>query len=191
MSRNLEIPIGKTVYVCKPPASSDRGKATHFLQNYDGPYLVIGHSHNRPNLLGLEHQFTKEILPVINIEKVVVADAPDTLHIPHTAVVDSEEECTNTLQPVPQSELAAVAFHFGEYLLQCSHHTSVVSEACKFVYKKYPPARDILSRHGRLRGLVASCPYLFLSGGAHGGTYNITVESDLFLQLKQSLTDSS
>ena len=67
-------------------------------------------------MLQLEHQFTKEILPVINIDKVVVADAPDTLHIPHTAVVDSEEECTNTLQPVPQSELATVAFHFGEYL---------------------------------------------------------------------------
>ena len=116
MSRNLEIPIGKTVYVRKPPASSDRGKATRFLRNYDGSYLVIGHNHNRPNFLRLEHQFTKEILPVINIEKVVVADAPDTLHIPHTAVVDSEEECTITLQPVPQSELATVAFHFGEYL---------------------------------------------------------------------------
>ena len=186
MSRNLEIPIGKTVYVHKPPASSDRGKVTRFLRNYDGPYLVIGHSHNRPNLLRLEHQFTKEILPVINIEKVVVADAPDTLHIPHTAVIHSEEECTNTPQRVPQSELATVAFHFGEYLVQCSHQCSmftVLSEACKFVYKKYPPARDILSHHGRLRGLVASCPYLFLSGGAQGGTYNITVGSDLFLQL--------
>ena len=40
----------------------------------------------------------------------------------------------------------------------------------------------------RISGLM---PYLFLSGGAHGGTYNITVESDLLLQLKQSLTDSS
>ena len=98
MSRNLEIPVGKTVYVRKLPASSDCGKATRFLRNYDGPYPVIGHSHNRPNLLRLEHQFTKEILPVINIEKIVVADAPDTLHIPHTAVVDSEEECTNTVQ---------------------------------------------------------------------------------------------
>ena len=59
VSTNLEIPIGKTVYVRKPLASSDRGKATCFLRNYDGPYLVIGHSHNRPNLLRLEHQFTK------------------------------------------------------------------------------------------------------------------------------------
>ena len=92
----------------------------------------------------------------------------------------------NTLQPVPQSEFATVEFHFGEYLLQCSHHSSVVSEACMFVNKKYLPARDNLSRHGRLRGLVISCPYLFLSGGVHGGTYNITVESDLFLQLKKS-----
>ena len=92
--------------------------------------------------------------------------------------------------PVPQSELATVAFHFGEYLLQCSHHTSVVSKGCKFVYNKYLPARDILSRHGRLRGLAPSCPYLFLSGGAHGGAYNKTVESDLFLQSKQSLPDS-
>ena len=124
MSRNLEIPIGKTVY------------------------------------------------------------APNTFQIPHTAVIDSDEECTNTLQPVPQSELATVAFHFGEYLLQCSHCTSVASEACKFVYNEYPPAGDILSGHEHLRGSVASCPYLFLSGGTHSGTCNITVESDLFLQLK-------
>ena len=82
-----------------------------------------------------------------------------------------------------------ISLSIGEYLLQCSHHTSVVSEACKFVYKKYPSAGDILSHHGSLRVLVASCPYLFLSGGARGGTYNITVESDLFLQLNQSLTD--
>ena len=107
----------------------------------------------------------------------------------YRTVLDSEKEYTNTVQPVPQSELATVAFHFGDhkYLLQCSHHTSVVSKACKFLYKKYPPARDILSHHGRLRGLVASCTY----GGGHGGTYNIAVESDLFLQLKQSLSDSS
>ena len=41
-----------------------------------------------------------------------------------------------------------------------------------FVYKKDPPARGILSQHARLRALLASCPYLFLSGGADGGTYN-------------------
>ena len=47
VSRNLEIPTGKAVYVRKPPASPDHGKPTRFLRNYDGPYLVIGHSHNR------------------------------------------------------------------------------------------------------------------------------------------------
>ena len=62
----------------------------------------------------------------------------------------------------------------------------MVSEACKFENKKYLLARDILSRHGRLRGLVVSWPYLFLSGGAYGGIYNITVKGDLLLQLKQS-----
>ena len=53
--KNLEIPLGKAVFVRKAPASSDRGKAIRFLQNYDSPYHVIGHSHNRPNLLRLEH----------------------------------------------------------------------------------------------------------------------------------------
>ena len=33
--------MGKTVYVRKPPASSDSGKASRFLRNYNGPYLVI------------------------------------------------------------------------------------------------------------------------------------------------------
>ena len=107
----------------QPPASSVHGKATHFLANCDRPYLVIGYSHNQPNLLRLERQFIKDTLPVINTEKVVVVDASDTFQIPDTAVVDSEEECANTGQPVPQSELAIVAFHFGKYLLQCSHYT--------------------------------------------------------------------
>ena len=92
VSRNLENAIAKTVYVRKPLTSSDRGKANRFILNYDGPYFVIGHSHNRPNLLRLEHQFTKEIVPVINIEKVVVAEAPKTFQVPDTAVADSEEE---------------------------------------------------------------------------------------------------
>ena len=87
-------------------------------------------------------------------------------------------------------EPAIVAFHFGKYLLKCSHHISMVLESCKFVYKKYPLAREILSRLG-FEWISGLMPYLFMSGGAHGGTYDITVESDLFLQLEQSLTDSS
>ena len=80
-------------------------------------------------MLRLEHQSANEILPVINTEKAAVADAPNISHTPDTAVLDSDEECTSTVQSVPQSELASAAFYFGEYLLQCSYHASVVSEA--------------------------------------------------------------
>ena len=81
---------------------------------------ALGHGHNRPNLLQLEHQFTKKILPVINIEKVVVADAPDTLQIPDT-VLDSEEEYSNTVQ------LVLNLYHSQNLLLL---HFTLVSICC-------------------------------------------------------------
>ena len=48
------------------------------------------------------------------------------------------------------------------------------------VYQKIPQAREILSRHGKLKGLTNSCPYLQLAGKSHGGTYIISHNQKLF-----------
>ena len=57
---------------------------------------------------------------------------------------------------------------------------AISSEACKHVYQKIPQAREILSRHGKLKGLTNSCPYLQLEGKSHGGTYIISLNQKLF-----------
>ena len=44
------------------------------------------------------------------------------------------------------------------------------------MYQQIPDAQDILKRHGKLNGLVTKCPYLSMSGGAHGGTYLIKLD---------------
>ena len=49
-----------------------------------------------------------------------------------------------------------------------------------YVYELYPEARAILSRHGKLRGLVKSFKYLQLEGRRQGGTYILSLNQDLF-----------
>ena len=42
-------------------------------------------------------------------------------------------------------------------------HSFFIKIACKFVYQQYPQSREILARHGRLKGLVKFCPFFILS----------------------------
>ena len=60
--------------------------------------------------------------------------------------------------PPVNSVLRQVAYEFGKYLNTLPTKTATASQACKFVYGAYLPAREILNRHGKLRGLVKSCP---------------------------------
>ena len=57
--------------------------------------------------------------------------------------------------------------------------------ACKAVYNSLPDARDILNRHGKLKGLVSQCPYLSLQGGPHGGTYLLVLIVKQFRELNR------
>ena len=58
-SRDLHVPDGKRVFVrLPPPSSTPKGAATHFLRKYDGPFLVVGHNHDRQDLLRLRHLTT-------------------------------------------------------------------------------------------------------------------------------------
>ena len=92
------------------------------------------------------------------------------------------ENPVNTLPPV-NSELRQVAYEFGKYLNSLPTKTATASQACKFVYGAYAPAREILNRHGKLKGLVKSCPCLSMQCASHGGTYLLSLNQDAFTSL--------
>ena len=50
-------------------------------------------------------------------------------------------------------------------------------------YEAYPPAREILNRYGKLRGLISQCPDLLMQA-AQSGTYTINLDKELFDELE-------
>ena len=191
-ARFLSIPDGKVVYVRKEPPSHLSGRATCFIRHFDGPYLVTGHPYQRTDLLTLKHIPSGETLPrPINIEKVVVIPEQDSqdLRPPNDAMIEVQDEPPeNSVKALPpvKSELHQVAYEFGKYLNSLPTKTATASQACKFVYGAYLLARKILNRHGKLRGLVKSCPYLSMQGASHGGTYLLSLNQDLFTSVMTS-----
>ena len=197
-SRDLHVPDGKRVSVrLPPPSSTPKGAATRFLRRYNGPFLVVGHIRSRQDLLRLRHMTTGKEPTAVNIEKLVVPDGD-----PHADIRsddDAEQLRDNTPTSVQGSnepshqashnsispELAKVAFAFGQHLRTLPKPQCYASEAYKVVYQNFPDARDILNRHGKLKGLVAKCPYLTLNGGPHGGTYLLTLDMGLFQELNK------
>ena len=118
------------------------------------------------------------------MEKVIAVPEPDTddLQVPNDAIVDID---SNSDPPVvhtfrPQSDLMQVAFEFGKYLHSFPSKSSTASQAGKFVYQSSPSAREILSRHGKLRGLLKVCPYLELDGSPFGRTNILSLNQVMF-----------
>ena len=184
----LAIPPGKVVYICKELQTYKTGEATRFLYTFDGPFLVTGHPYDRNDLLTLKHLSTGAVLPrPVNTEKCVVVPDQDTydLQPPSGAVLESETEVQAPPPSVSHvnSELSQVAYEFGKYLSSLPNKTATASQACKQVYMSYPSAREILTCHGKLRGLVKSCPYLQMDGAAHGGLYLLSLNQELFSKL--------
>ena len=158
------------------------------MRNLDGPFFVLGHPYGRSDLLTLRHVAANNDLPhPINVERVIVVPDPDTddLQVPNDAIVDihsdSDPSVVHTFRP--QSDLMQVAFEFGKNLHSLPSKSSTASQACKFVYQSYPCAREILSRHGKLRGLLKVCPYLQLDGSPSGGTYILSLNQEMFENL--------
>ena len=118
------------------------------------------------------------------MEKVIVVPEPDTddLQVPNDAIVDidsdSDPPVVHTFRP--QSDLVQVAFEFGKYLHSLPSKSSTASQACKFVYQSYPSAREILFRHGKLRGLLKVCLYLQLDDSPSSGTYILSLNQEIF-----------
>ena len=187
-ARFLAIPPGKVVYIRKGPQTYETGEATRFLRTFDGPFLVTGHPYDRDDLLTLKHLSTDAVLPrPVNIEKCIVVPDQNTYDFqpPSDAVLESETEVQAPPPSVSHvnSELSQVAYKFGKYLSSLPNKTATASQACKQVYMSYPSAREILTRHGKLRGLVKSCPYLQMDGAAHGSLYLLSLNQELFSKL--------
>ena len=163
----LEIPSGKVVCIRKKPQTTCSGQATRFLHTFDGLFQVIGHPYDRTDLLSLKKLSTGHVLPhPVTIEKCVVIPDQETydLQPPNDVLVEPEVEVPAPIRPAPNVNvnpgLSQVAYEFGKYLSSLPNKTATASQACKQVYLNYPSAREILSRHGKLRGLVKACPYL-------------------------------
>ena len=187
-ARFLAILPGKVVYIRKELQTSKAGEATWFLHTFDGPFIVTSHPYDHNDLLTLKHLSTGAALPgPVNIEKCVVVPDQDTfdIHPPSDAVVvpESEKEVPAPPPNVSHVHLSQVAYEFGKYLSSLPNKTATASQACKQVYMTYPSAREILTRHGKLRGLVKSCPYLQMDGAAHGGLYLLSLNQEIFSKL--------
>ena len=193
-ARFLAIPPGKIVYVRKEPQTHKPGMATRFLRSFDGPFQVIGHPYDRNDLLTLKNLSTGAVIPhPVNIEKCVVIPEQETFDLQpsNDSVVESEPEAESPA-PLPTAshvnpELCQVAYEFGKYLASLPNKTATASQACKQVYLSYPSAREILTRHGKLRGLIKACPYLQMDGEAHGGLYLLSLNQEAFRKLFPSL----
>ena len=135
-------------------------------------------------MLTLKHIATGETIPhPVNIEKVVVIPEPEMhdLQASNDSVVELQPD-TPTPAPVvvsPDSNLVQVAYQFGKFLQSLPSKSATASQACKFVYDHFPSSREILSRHGRLRGLCKSCPYLQFDGAASGGMFYLLTSAFL------------
>ena len=193
-ARFLAIPPGKIVYVRKEPQTHKPGMATRFLRSFDGPFQVIGHPYDRNDLLTLKNLSTGAVIPrPVNIEKCVVIPEQETFDLQpsNDSVVESEPEAESPA-PLPTAshvnpELCQVAYEFGKYLASLPNKTATASQACKQVYLSYPSAREILTHHGKLRGLIKACPYLQMDGEAHGGLYLLSLNQEAFRKLFPSL----
>ena len=181
ISRHIEIPTGKIVYV-RNHTQPSKGETSRFIRNFHSPYVVHSHCFNRPDLMLLQDPTTNDLLKPINIEKIVVApEAQDVLDQPDYDIDIPPPEPTQ-VSTVP--DLKEIASEFANYLLQQPNYSAYSSEACKRIYQVLPSSRELLNRYGRLRGLISQCPYLSLEGGKQGGTYVLQLDKALYDKLQ-------
>ena len=131
---------------------------------------------------------TGETIPhPVNNEKVVVILDPEVhdLQASNDTVVEfvHDDPLVAPLSSPPDNDLVQVAFQFGKFLQSLPSKSATASQACKSVYESYPSSREILASHGRLCGLVKTCPYLQLGGAASGRIYVLSLNQTLFDQV--------
>ena len=100
---------------------------------------------------------------MVNIEKIVAVPEsdPNLQHSPEPNEPDIPVSIASS-----HKDLATVAHLFAKYLLTRKGHQAIASDVCRHVCTEFPAAREILSRHGKLTGLLQECPYLTMTGAA-------------------------
>ena len=138
-SRDLNVPVGKIVYMRKDSAPSKSGQKTRFLRNFDGPFIVTGHPHGKSDLLHIRHVHSGHDWPhQVNIEKIVVIPDQDPSDIsPEVTIepqVDKGEEQTVTPfhSYAANPDLAEVGYRIAKYLEALPSKSAVSSQVCKF-----------------------------------------------------------
>ena len=149
---------------------------------------MTDHPFNRPDMITLKHVATGEIVPhPVNIEKLVTIPEPDIhdLQASNDSVVEIQHDTPLPTPAVvsPDHDLVQVAYQFGNYLHSLPSKSATAPQACKFVSEHFPSSRESLVRHGRLRGVVKSCPYLQLNCTASSGTYVLSRNETFFDQI--------
>ena len=155
-ARTINIPEGKTVYIRKDHVVTP-GLSARFTNRFDGPYKLFCYYHGRKDLLKIQDQ-SRNVMKAVNIEKVVTAEEPYPLHLVNENFQENEaaEEPKEPIAVQNQhKDLKLIAYKFAEYLLKKPDNKAFASEACKYVYTSYPPARDVLNRYGKLKGLAS------------------------------------
>ena len=141
---------------------------------------------------GLDSSYLSPFLPEPDLDPPHVHPPVEDVSLdPHSeeyfqqlvAALDLETDTASHVNP----ELCQVAYEFGKYLASLPNKTATASQACKQVYLSYHSAREILTRHGKLRGLIKACPYLQMDGEAHGGLYLLSLNQEAFRKLFPSL----
>ena len=160
------------------------GSSPRFTNYFDGPYKLVGYYHGRKDLLKIQDQSGNVMKPV-NIEKVVTAEEPYPLHLVNEIFQENEAAEEPIAVQNQHKELKLIAYKFVEYLLKKPDNKAFASEACKYVYSSYPPARDVLNCYGKLKGLASQCPFLELKGATHGGTCTIHLLSEEFNKISK------
>ena len=144
---------------------------------------MLGHVRGRDDLLKQKHLNSGQIIKAVNVEKLVVVLEGDINDLQDDEIDFNEHTENNRTNNQVNSDISKVAFYFGKYLLTQKNNCAPSSEACKYVYSIMTESREILSKHGKLKGLVKICPYLGMKGLPNGGVYTLHLEEELFSRI--------
>ena len=160
-----------------------QGQATRFIRRFDGPYVPLGHVRGRDDLLKLKHLNSGQIIKAVNVEKVVVVPEGDISDLQDDEIDVNEHTENNRTKHQVNSDISKVAFHLDKYLLTQKNNRAPSPETRKYIYSVMPESREILSKQGKLKGLVKICPYLSMKGLPSGGVYTLHLEEELFSRI--------
>ena len=140
---------------------------------------MLGHVRERDDVLKLKHLNSGQVIKAVNVEKVVVVPEGDINDLQD----DEIDFCEHTEINRTENQSNSGCFPFRQISVDSKNNSAPSSEACKYIYSVMPESREILSKHGKLKGLIKICPYLSMKGLPNGGVYTLHLEEELFSRI--------